>query len=68
MDANRSAFEQSRALYREGLANFLDVLDSQRQLNTTRQELAQTRRDLALEAVALYSALGGVAAPPQSSR
>jgi NodT family efflux transporter outer membrane factor (OMF) lipoprotein len=68
VDANRSAFEQSRALYREGLANFLDVLDSQRQLNTTRQELAQTRRDLALEAVALYSALGGVAAPGQSSR
>jgi NodT family efflux transporter outer membrane factor (OMF) lipoprotein len=66
VDANRTTFRQSRALYREGLSNFLDVLDSQRQLTTARQELAETRRDLALEAVALYSALGGPG--PQDER
>lgn len=53
VDANRSVFEQSRALYRGGLLNFLDVLDSQRQLNTTRQEVARTRLDLARDAVTL---------------
>ncbi|WP_200342634.1 efflux transporter outer membrane subunit [Rhodovibrio sodomensis] len=70
VDANRSAFEQSRALYREGLTSFLDVLDSQRQLNTSRQELAQARRDLALETVNLYSALGGLpmAQAPKATR
>jgi multidrug efflux system outer membrane protein len=52
------AFEQSNALYREGLATLFDVLDSQRQLITSRQSLIDSEAALASSFIALYAAIG----------
>ncbi|MFB0613690.1 TolC family protein [Aurantiacibacter poecillastricola] len=52
------AFEQSNALYREGLASLFDVLDSQRQLISSRQALIDSEAALASSFVDLYSAVG----------
>ncbi len=52
------AFEQSNALYREGLASLFDVLDSQRQLISSRQSLIDSEAALATSLVDLYSAIG----------
>ena len=56
---NRTAYRQSEQLYRDGFASFIDVLDSQRELNSSLQELALAEQNLALAVVDLYSALGG---------
>jgi multidrug efflux system outer membrane protein len=45
--------------YDNGAAPFLDVLDAQRDLLTTEQQLVQIRRALLSSSVALYAALGG---------
>ncbi|GAA5053310.1 efflux transporter outer membrane subunit [Erythrobacter westpacificensis] len=52
------AFEQSNALYREGLASLFDVLDSQRQLISSRQSLIDSEAALAASYIDLYSAVG----------
>lgn len=57
-EKGRQAYEQSQALYREGLATFIDVLDSQRTWIATQQQEALARRSLALAQVELYSAVG----------
>ncbi len=56
------AFEQSNALYREGLASLFDVLDSQRQLISSRQSLIDSEAALATSLVDLYSAIGAAEA------
>lgn len=61
VENNRIAYEQSRELYRQGFVTFLDVLDSQRTWNESLQDLANARRDVGLEIVNLYTALGGAA-------
>lgn len=58
VESNRVAYEQSRALYRQGFVNFIDVLDSQRTWNNSLQDLANAERDVSLEVVNLYTALG----------
>ena len=63
--SNRAAVEQSSVLYQRGFASFLDVLDSQRALNATLQDLALARRDAAIAVVDLYSALGTTLEPPE---
>ncbi|WP_338243544.1 efflux transporter outer membrane subunit [Aurantiacibacter hainanensis] len=61
------AFEQSNALYREGLATLFDVLDSQRQLISSRQALIDSEAALAASIVELYSSVGGGMIPaPQA--
>lgn len=55
---NRLAYEQSQELYRQGFVTFIDVLDSQRTLNDSLQSLANAERDVSLEIVNLYTALG----------
>lgn len=65
VESNRQAVEQSRALYQGGFATFIDVLDSQRSYNIQLQELALAQRDVALEVIKLYSALGTTLAPPE---
>jgi NodT family efflux transporter outer membrane factor (OMF) lipoprotein len=59
VERNRTAYRQSQQLYRDGFASFIDVLDSQRELNTSLQQLATAEQDLSLAVVDLYSALGG---------
>lgn len=49
----------SKARYQAGLATFLDVLDADRSLAAQRDNLAQSDTALAVDAIALYKALGG---------
>jgi multidrug efflux system outer membrane protein len=56
---NRHAVELSEARYEEGLADYLDVLDSQRELFTAELDLTQMQRAQLVAVVRLYKALGG---------
>lgn len=56
---SEAAFEQSNALYREGLASLFDVLDVQRQLISSRESLIDGNADLAQAYVDLFTAVGG---------
>ncbi|KHL25008.1 RND transporter [Croceibacterium mercuriale] len=49
----------ARLRYREGVADFLEVLDAERSLFTAQQALLTTRRAYRANAVVLYVALGG---------
>jgi NodT family efflux transporter outer membrane factor (OMF) lipoprotein len=53
------AFNIAQARYREGVDDFLIVLDAQRSLYQTRDQLQQARLQQLLSLVALYKALGG---------
>jgi NodT family efflux transporter outer membrane factor (OMF) lipoprotein len=53
------AFNIAQARYREGVDDFLVVLDAQRSLYGTRDQLQQTRLQQLLSLVALYRVLGG---------
>src|SRR5438309_3271980 len=57
--ANGRAAELARNLYAQGLTDFLTVLVAEESLFTSQDSLAQTQRDVALELVALYKAVGG---------
>jgi len=49
----------SRARYREGVADYLEVLDAERNLFSAEQTLLTTRRAYLQNALTLYAALGG---------
>lgn len=55
---SEAAFDQSNALYREGLASLFDVLDVQRQLISGREALIDGNADLAQAYVTLFTAVG----------
>jgi len=57
--ANQRAAELARNLYAQGLTDFLTVLVAEQSVFTSQDTLAQTERDVALELVALYKAVGG---------
>ena len=57
--AERDAVSVATRLYRQGLADFLAVLDAERSLYAADDKLAQTDRDSALALVTLYKSLGG---------
>ena len=57
--ANQRAAELARALYSQGLTDFLTVLIAEQALFTSQDTLAQSERDVALDLVALYKAVGG---------
>ncbi|WP_241233679.1 TolC family protein [Altericroceibacterium xinjiangense] len=58
IEESETAFNQSNALYREGLASLFDVLDAQRQLIASRQALIDSEAALASSIVGLYAAVG----------
>lgn len=58
VESSENAYRQLDALYREGLASFIDVLDAQRTLIASREAVIDTRADLASDFVLLYAALG----------
>ncbi|MEM9444882.1 MAG: efflux transporter outer membrane subunit [Verrucomicrobiota bacterium] len=64
--ANRRAVELSKIRYQQGLDSLLPVLDVERQLLQSEEELSlsQTRQSILL--ITLYKALGGLALPPPS--
>ena len=55
------AFDQLNALYREGLASFIDVLDAQRTLIASRESLVDSQADLASAVIDLNVALASPA-------
>jgi multidrug efflux system outer membrane protein len=57
VEASQAAYDQLDALYREGLASFIDVLDSQRTLISSRETIVQTEANLAAATVSLLAAL-----------
>jgi NodT family efflux transporter outer membrane factor (OMF) lipoprotein len=59
VDANRRALQMSNDLYTQGLIGFLNVLDAERALYSSENDLAQSEANMASNLVALYKALGG---------
>ena len=57
--AERAALHLAQDLYRNGLADFLRVLDSERTLYQAEDALVQSRRNVSEDLVRLYKALGG---------
>jgi len=53
------AVDRATDRYRQGLANYFEVLEAQQQLYPAQSTLAQIRRDRLLSHVRLYRALGG---------
>jgi NodT family efflux transporter outer membrane factor (OMF) lipoprotein len=59
VDSNRQAAELSNQLYAQGLIDFLSVLQAERDLYTTEDQLAQSVRAVSSDFIALYKAIGG---------
>jgi multidrug efflux system outer membrane protein len=57
--ADRKALELSRQLYNRGVEAFFVVLDSEKTLNSTENELAVSDKDTAVALISLYKSLGG---------
>ncbi|HEX3798513.1 MAG TPA: efflux transporter outer membrane subunit [Verrucomicrobiae bacterium] len=57
--ANQNAVDIANQLYKNGLADFLRVLDSQRSLYEAQDALVQSDRTVSVDLIALYKALGG---------
>lgn len=59
VEANRKAVDLALKLYIEGQTDFLNVLQAQRALYASEDELIQSLRTSCVQLVALYKALGG---------
>ncbi len=59
VEANRKAVDLALKLYIEGQTDFLNVLQAQRALYGSEDELIQSLRNSCVQLVALYKALGG---------
>jgi NodT family efflux transporter outer membrane factor (OMF) lipoprotein len=67
VNANARAREAAQQQYVAGTVSLLDVLDTDRQLLSSRDSLAQAHADDARAAVAAFRALGGGWTPPKLS-
>lgn len=56
--ADARAYEQASTLYAQGLTSFLNILDAQRTMTTTRLRQVITRTDLATTSINLFQAVG----------
>ncbi|MBS7456436.1 efflux transporter outer membrane subunit [Coralloluteibacterium stylophorae] len=63
-EAARRAAEVAELLYREGAADFLVLLDAQRQQLAAADALARVESDVNVGAVEVYRALGGIGREP----
>jgi len=59
VDANHRSSDIAGELYSKGLVDFLNVLDSQRLLYQSRDQLVQSDQNVSAGLVALFKALGG---------
>jgi outer membrane protein, multidrug efflux system len=57
--ANRASLELANDRYNNGLADFLNVLDAERSLYQSEDQLADSQGTVSVNLVALYKALGG---------
>jgi NodT family efflux transporter outer membrane factor (OMF) lipoprotein len=58
-DHSRAALELARARYKDGVTDFITVLDTERTLLQAEQEYATSTTNVALDLVQLFKALGG---------
>lgn len=58
LQASESALEQAQISYADGNTTYLNVLTSLLNVQATQRQMVQARRDLALDRVLLYRALG----------
>jgi NodT family efflux transporter outer membrane factor (OMF) lipoprotein len=58
-ESNLEAVSLSKDLYTQGLVDFLNVLDAQRALFLTQDQLVQSSQTVVLNLIILYKALGG---------
>ncbi|MGL6042545.1 MAG: efflux transporter outer membrane subunit, partial [Sandaracinobacteroides sp.] len=65
--AQRAIARLARIRYREGVANYLEVLDAERNLFTAEQTLLSLRRQELDNLAALYAALGGGLQPGETT-
>jgi outer membrane protein TolC len=56
---NRRSLDMANGLYAAGRVSFLDVLDSQRSLNQSEDQMALSDQAVSLDLIALFKALGG---------
>jgi multidrug efflux system outer membrane protein len=66
-DASRRAAELAATQYREGVADFLVLLDAQRTQLEAEDSVAQSETSVNVAVVAIYKALGGVGQPPDEA-
>jgi NodT family efflux transporter outer membrane factor (OMF) lipoprotein len=59
VQADQQALDLSNQLYKNGLVDFLRVLDSERSLYAAQDALVQSDQSISLDLVQLYKALGG---------
>ncbi len=59
VDADRRAVDLSTELYKGGLGDFLNVLDSERSLFASEDEMIVSQGQVALNLIAVYKAIGG---------
>jgi outer membrane protein TolC len=59
VNSDQEAVRLASELYKAGLADFLSVLDAQRELYANADSLAQSRTTQTVNLIALYKALGG---------
>lgn len=67
VEDNRRALSLAQSRYQQGVADFLTVLDAERSLLSTQEQLADSTTTVSEDLVALYRALGGgwqTALPP----
>jgi multidrug efflux system outer membrane protein len=65
-EASRRAAELAQIQYREGVADFLTLLDAQRTQLEAEDAVAQAQTAVNVDVVAIYKALGGVGQPEDS--
>lgn len=66
VESDNLAVELSNERYIKGLTGFIDVLDAERSLYSSQSRLSQSEADVSSNLVALYKALGGGWAMPES--
>jgi len=59
VDANRRSVELSQQLYQSGIVDFRNVLENQRNLYDSEDQLVQSVRGVSANLISLYKALGG---------
>jgi len=59
VEANRVNLQLATDSYRKGLVTFISVLDAERQLAQTRQQLAQSTVNVTTDLISVYKSLGG---------
>ncbi len=59
VEANRVSLQLAMESYRKGITPFVNVLDAERQLAQTREQLAQSTVNVTTNLIAVYKSLGG---------